>query len=126
MLDPAMSACRHLGRATFASPIGDSLAAAGAVSPMTEAEQYDSALTRVTDALLCSQLTSDSVPDGQQLAAATRDALAEHDGWDGCMRAAALAHIGDETAATERLLWCQRIAIDAFRHGVDGRRRSDE
>lgn len=42
------------------------------------------------------------------------------------MRAAALAHIDDETAATERRLWCQRIAVDAFTHGVAGHGRSDE
>ena len=93
---------------------------------MTEAEQYDSALARITDALFCSRLASDSIPDGGRLAAALRDALAEHDGWDGCMRAAALAYIDDETAATERRLWCQRIAVEALSHGVDGRRRSDE
>ena len=85
---------------------------------MTEAEQYDSALARITDALFCSRLAPDSAPDGQQLAAALRDALAEHDGWDGCMRAAALVHLDDETAATERRLRCQRIAVDAFTHGT--------
>ena len=93
---------------------------------MTEAEQYDSALAWVTDALFCSRLTCDSVPDGEQLAGAIRDAIAEHDGWDGCMRAAALAHVDGETAAAERRLWCQRIAVDAFTHGTDRRRRSDE
>ena len=55
---------------------------------MTQSEQYNSALARITDALFCSQLARDSIPDGQQLAAAIRDALAEHDGWDGCMPAA--------------------------------------
>lgn len=47
---------------------------------MTEAEQYDSALAWVTDALFCSRRAGDSVPDGEQLAGAVRDALAEHDG----------------------------------------------
>ena len=93
---------------------------------MTDAEQYDSALARITDALFCSQLATGSAPGGEQLAAAITDALAEHDSWDGCMRAAALAHIDDEVSSGERRLWSQRVAIDAFRHGVDGRRRSDE
>jgi hypothetical protein len=93
---------------------------------MTDTEQHDSALARVTDALFCSKLTIDSIPDGEQLAAAIRDALTEHDGWDGCMRAAALAYIDDETAAAERQLWCQRIVVDAFGHGADWHRRSDE
>jgi len=92
---------------------------------MTEAE-HDSALARVTDAPFCSRLACDSIPDGEQLAAAIHDALAEHDGWDGCMRAAALTYLDDETAAAERRLWCQRIAVDAFTHGVAGVRRSDE
>ena len=85
---------------------------------MKDAEQYDSALARITDALFCSHLASGSVPDGEELAAAIRGALAEHDGWEGCMCAAALAYIDNETAATARRLWCQRIAVNAFTHGT--------
>ncbi len=97
-----------------------------AAGAMTEVEQYDSALARITDALFCSQLATGSAPGGEQLAAAINDALAEHDSWDGCMRAAALAYIDDEAVSGERRLWCQRITIDAFSHGTDGCRRSDE
>ncbi len=84
------------------------------------------AIARITDALFCSQLAIDSIPDGEQLAAAIRNALDEHDGWDGCMRAAALAYVDDETAAAERQLWCQRIAVDALRRGAGWHQRSDE
>lgn len=85
---------------------------------MTCASEYDSPLVRITDALFCSQLPTGSTPDGKQLSSAVAGALAEYDTWDGCMRAAALAFLEDDTAAAERQLWCERVVVDALGHST--------
>lgn len=85
---------------------------------MTDADPQDSPLARIIDALFCSQLPTGSAPDREQLSSAIADALAEHDTWDGCIHAAALAYLDDPTSAERRQLWCHRIAVDMFTHGA--------
>jgi hypothetical protein len=82
------------------------------------------ALAWVTDALFCSDLTTGQLLTGTEMSDAIRAALAEHGGWDGCMRTVALAFIDDENQAIERQLWCRRIAVEAWESssGRDARR----
>ena len=118
MPDPAMPARRQgprHARPTRSTPSCDRQA----VGPMTNADHDDSALARVADALFCSPLATGSAPDGEQLSNAIHRALAEHDTWDGCIHTVALAHLDDEATATRRLLWCHKVALEAFTHGAD-------
>ena len=82
-----------------------------AVSDLTESHV---ALGRITDALFCSELETDSLPTRRQVAAAIRSALKTHRNWNGCTRAVAEAFTRNPNAAAEREAWCHQLAENAL------------
>jgi hypothetical protein len=83
-----------------------------AVSDLTESHVT---LACMTDALFCSELETGSVPTGQQLTAAIREALRTRHGWNGCTRIVAGAFTKDPVAADERERWCRGLAEGALK-----------
>lgn len=82
-----------------------------AVSDLTESHV---AMGRITDALFCSDLETDSLPTRRQLADAVRGALKTHRNWNGCTRAVAEAFTRNPNAADKREAWCHKLAESAL------------
>lgn len=81
---------------------------------MSDLTERHVALGRITDALFCSELETDSLPNHRQLAAAIRGALKTHRNWNGCTRAVAEAFTSNPKAAGEREAWCHQLAESAL------------
>jgi hypothetical protein len=60
--------------------------------------------------LFCSKLKTGDTPTGSELAAAIRESLRAHRGWDRRTRAVAAAFAKAPTKAAEREAWSRRLA----------------
>jgi len=72
------------------------------------------ALARIIDALFCSDLKTDTIPTGRQVAHAIRDALRKHRNWNGLTRAVGEAFGNTPAEAERREEWCREIAQHAL------------
>lgn len=73
------------------------------------------ALALITDALFCSKLKTGQMLTGPQLAAAIREALKAHRGWDRRTRTVAAAFAKAPANAAEREAWSRQLAEAAVK-----------
>jgi hypothetical protein len=76
------------------------------------------AKARIIDALFCSDLETDTVPTGRQVAHAIRAALRKYRNWDGLTRAVGEAFGRTPGEAARREAWCREIAEHALTASV--------
>lgn len=82
-----------------------------AVSDLNESHL---AMSRIIDALFCSDLETGDAPTPRQLAHAIRRSLRTHRNWNGCTRAVADAFANAPIEAGRREEWCRQLGESAL------------